>query len=1382
MNSRWQANKIGLINFWYYDEQEFPFVKGRMLLRGSNGSGKSVTMQSVIPLLLDGNMSPERLDPFGSRDRKMSSYLLEEDDGREERTGYLYLEFRRMESDTYLTVGMGIRARRGKPLDKWYFGLTDGRRIGKDFFLYKKTDEKVTLSRKELENRIQGGGQVFDRQADYMEFVNRQVFGFETVEEYKEMIDLLIQLRTPKLSRDFKPSVINDILSDSLQPLSDEDLRPMSEAIENMDTMNMNLKTIQEGKQAAEKINRVLGRYNRLILFEKSENYCQNRKRLSVLEKEAADRERQIRSCEKRVGELESLLTELSADKSAMEKERESLSKSDAVGLKQKELELSDRILGNEKTLREKESQLAAKQDRYLEIENRKKAEQDREWQKEQELYGLLEEMQEEADEMAFQDHAFFSEELKDQFSSAYTFETHEKQFDRTRKEIAEGLSILRETDRYQREAEELFRRREKQQKEADAAWRKVNELETMFVQIQNEWKEALYAWNGRNQELVLPDETMKQLARFAEDYDEKSDFGMVRQAAADVKIAVKGELDALLRKNRGKLSELQEEYEAQKAELHEWENHREPQPPRSEAVLKNRRRLQELQIPYLEFYKVIEFGGGLDQEACDRLEEALLYMGILDALVVEEQYKEQVLSMEKGCCDKYLFVQKNRAEKSILDVLELNDSVNDIFFNRRITGILENIAYDGEGMTSISPQGTYQMGVLTGTVTGEYRAGFLGTKAREQNRQAKIAACLARIDELDQEMELLQKEAEETKRRMERLDAEYEAFPKDGDLREAYRMIEDAERYARRMKDEGLRLEEQFRELSDILKEKKKNALKIAEKLYLTCSYEAFLRADEAAGNYRQHLYQLKSGHELYRQMLSHLHELEERLEQLDADMDEIRYDAGRTEKALKAEQAEYISIQEQLKLTDYEEIKERLDFCIKWLNEYPGKLQNCVEEKVRKREQAENLRLQMETGAAEISECRRKGEYLRKCFEAELALGCVEIPGVVFSEMSGTETDRKEADSARKVYEYLDTDCSGLQKEKIIRDLNEVYFANKGLLNDYQLTQIELFTELDELAQKGDPTAKRMDIQARYQGVKIPFYKLPDYLEAEIASLQDLIRAGDRELFEDILANTVSRKIRAKINGSNGWVEKMNALMSAMNTSSGLKLSLRWRSRTAETEEQLDTKELVELLKKDYRLMREDEASKLSRHFRSKVEEARRHAKESGGMVSFYQVMKETLDYRKWFEFQLFSQKSGERQKELTNSVFGTFSGGEKAMSMYVPLFSAVVAKYQGARSDAPRLISLDEAFAGVDNKNIRDMFRLMTEFQFDFIINSQVLWGDCDTLDALAIYQLIRPENAKFVTVMPYLWNGKAKEMLNNEAELEERSEEFSGEGMS
>lgn len=121
MNSKWQIYRVGLIDFWYYDEEEFYFLDGRMLLRGANGSGKSVTMQSFIPLLLDGNMRPERLDPFGSKARKMENYLLEEGDGRDERTGYLYMELKRKESDEFLTLGIGMRA--GK-IKKWTPGIS----------------------------------------------------------------------------------------------------------------------------------------------------------------------------------------------------------------------------------------------------------------------------------------------------------------------------------------------------------------------------------------------------------------------------------------------------------------------------------------------------------------------------------------------------------------------------------------------------------------------------------------------------------------------------------------------------------------------------------------------------------------------------------------------------------------------------------------------------------------------------------------------------------------------------------------------------------------------------------------------------------------------------------------------------------------------------------------------------------------------------------------------------------------------------------------------------------------------------------------------------------------------------------------------------------
>ena len=71
-----------------------------------------------------------------------------------------------------------------------------------------------------------------------------------------------------------------------------------------------------------------------------------------------------------------------------------------------------------------------------------------------------------------------------------------------------------------------------------------------------------------------------------------------------------------------------------------------------------------------------------------------------------------------------------------------------------------------------------------------------------------------------------------------------------------------------------------------------------------------------------------------------------------------------------------------------------------------------------------------------------------------------------------------------------------------------------------------------------------------------------------------------GTGEPFEDILANTISKKIHRKIQASRRWVEKMNALMESMQTSSGLKLSLRWKNKRAEKEEQLDTRALVELL----------------------------------------------------------------------------------------------------------------------------------------------------------------------------------------------------------
>ena len=116
---------------------------------------------------------------------------------------------------------------------------------------------------------------------------------------------------------------------------------------------------------------------------------------------------------------------------------------------------------------------------------------------------------------------------------------------------------------------------------------------------------------------------------------------------------------------------------------------------------------------------------------------------------------------------------------------------------------------------------------------------------------------------------------------------------------------------------------------------------------------------------------------------------------------------------------------------------------------------------------------------------------------------------------------------------------------------------------------------------------------------------------------------------------------------------------------------------------------------------------------------------------------------------------------KKELTDNEFFKFSGGEKAMAMYVPLFAAVNAKYNGAdKKDCPRIIALDEAFAGVDENNISDMFKLLEKMDLDYVLNSQVLWGDYASVKELDICELTRDKEDDVVVVERFQWNGKEK----------------------
>ncbi len=63
MINRWKMNRIGFVNFGLYDEEYFEFVDGKLLLRGQNGSGKSITTQSFYSVCTGWRPHPEPSGP-----------------------------------------------------------------------------------------------------------------------------------------------------------------------------------------------------------------------------------------------------------------------------------------------------------------------------------------------------------------------------------------------------------------------------------------------------------------------------------------------------------------------------------------------------------------------------------------------------------------------------------------------------------------------------------------------------------------------------------------------------------------------------------------------------------------------------------------------------------------------------------------------------------------------------------------------------------------------------------------------------------------------------------------------------------------------------------------------------------------------------------------------------------------------------------------------------------------------------------------------------------------------------------------------------------------------------------------------------------------------
>jgi hypothetical protein len=247
-------------------------------------------------------------------------------------------------------------------------------------------------------------------------------------------------------------------------------------------------------------------------------------------------------------------------------------------------------------------------------------------------------------------------------------------------------------------------------------------------------------------------------------------------------------------------------------------------------------------------------------------------------------------------------------------------------------------------------------------------------------------------------------------------------------------------------------------------------------------------------------------------------------------------------------------------------------------------------------------------------------------------------------------------------------------------------------------------------------------------------------------------LLDARAREILENHLVDKVSTHLRELIQAAEEQVRQMNSELESRPTSTGMKLRFVWRLAEAASSGLADARR---------RLMQLDDASSLAERqalgmfFQQQIEAV---SSDADG-ASWQESLAAALDYRRWHWFGVERYQDGV-WKRLTERTYGTGSGGEKAVTLTLPLFAAAAAFYRTAHPLAPRLILLDEAFVGIDADMRAKCMGLIHVFDLDFMMTSEREWGCYQTLPGIAIYQLSTRPGIDAIGLTRWVWNGRQR----------------------
>ncbi|MGW9301681.1 TIGR02680 family protein [Streptomyces cyaneofuscatus] len=1394
--TRFRLHRAGIQDVWQYDEQEFAFGDGRLLLRGKNGAGKSKALEMLLPYLLDGDS--RALDATGTGRTTLAWLML---DGFEQtnRLGYLWVEFRGTDEagDHHcLTLGAAIRASKSAQKAVPTFFVTP-LRVGEDLHLVEAGKPLAVDRLKE----IVGSGNTTDRPVEHRARVARDLFGITDATRYRNLTQLLHRLRRPTVGDRIEHGGLAVLLGETLPGLDEDVVEKVARNLHDLDTVRAELGRLERTDAALRAFLSDYRHYLAGVLRSLARDVSRELDSLSERRRNAGDAAQQTSALREREKESEEGLRTLREEEESARTELAALHDSHAYRSLR---ELSERRSTVEALHTTAVTAFAALRGAHEAEESAA----ERLDEGGQELGARLTELATEHRELLAQaERAVLpAAHLGEAVALPHTVRSPSTQTELTgpdgesrtvrhrpvvrvdlttteaglrswQQQLGAAETVVRNRQRTVQDVTRLFARageargsavradevRERLEGEAEEAADRLEASRQKVTEESREYADKVAVWVRETRNTAGPscpplDAVLSEVACAA---DSDAAFssrtlpaGIDTPAQQTAHLVLEPYADALTR-HRDTLAvgvgRLGEEMDRLAEERRAWERRTDPEPP----APYHRSSVRDA-ANGAPFYRLVDFAEHLSSAERAGLEAALEASGVLDAWVSTGGALLDPLSgdalLDAAPAHDPLPVAQTLAS-ALRPVAQPDSGITSDQVEHLLSAIvLAPAARTAAGASTVHFDGSWRLGALRGQ-HHKSAAEYVGAAVRAETRRRALAELEDRLGQTERQLAEARTELAAADSQRRALAQAERDFPRAQRLSDAWSTHASEERAARALSAKAAEAARQAEEARAL-------AVSTRSEADATATAHDLPTDTVALDRVRTALASLFTG-------VGHLRRaVNGTVARLGGSQADDRRYAEASEKRTEAEEGyrlrhrQLLTAQQDLRtreaavgsseekiLADEQAAEDRIAHAVRAIPSREREHNGLRDQRVRAEEKEERLREELADQEATVIETGRalRGALSRPEIVIGAGLDRTTLPDQLQDDPGTSARDRLRA--LRTLAEAVDRGL-GRHREEVSDSL---LLKRHTTLRDQLAGGYD--AQLDE--HDGIKVCRLLDDHGSHDVAVVG-----ERIAVEAAEARGRLTERESDVFQRFLTGELGDHLSTQVITAANLVAALNDTLKTVRTSHGLGVELLWKLND---DAEADVRVAVELLRSPSSLRTREQTEQLRDVLQRRIEDARR-ADPSAGYTAH---LRTALDYRSWFTFHTFVVEDAApgRRRKLTGRT--GLSQGEQRVLSYLVLFAAAAAHFTSLADSAPhapRLILLDDAFAKVDEPTHGRLGRILVELDLDFVLTSERLMGNWAEVPSLHIYECLRDPHVRGVATLHYTWNGLHRRLVS------------------